>query len=67
MFFEVRSPEPEIEQGPDDGPLGGCIAGVGEEVGFLGDEGLPDARIGHRSPLESCASGSETRRECDFA
>jgi hypothetical protein len=47
---QLADAETGVEQGPDDEPLGGRLAGVGEAVGLLGGEGLANVLVGDRSP-----------------
>jgi len=35
---KLADAEPVVEQGPDDEPLGGCLAGVEQAIRFFGGE-----------------------------
>ena len=47
---KLADAEPGVEQGLDDEPLGGCLAGVGQTIRFVGDERFSHVLIRHLSP-----------------
>ena len=52
---KLADAEPGVEQGPDDEPLGGRLAGVGQMIRFFGGERLSHVLIRHLPP-RNCAS-----------
>src|SRR5208337_3901316 len=63
---QLADAEPRVEQGPDDEPLGGCLAGVGQAIKFVRRERLSHVLIRHLPPPNSCVFGVGTRSRCAF-
>src|SRR4051794_33450675 len=63
---KLANAEPGVEQGPDDELLGGCLAGIGQSIRFVGRERLSHVLIRHLPPPKSCVLGVGTRSHCAF-
>ena len=63
---QLADAEAGVEQGPDDEPLGGRLAGVGQAVGLVGGEGFSHVLIRHLPPPKSCVLGVGPRSRCAF-
>ena len=51
---KLADAEPGVEQGPDDEPFGGRLAGVGQTISIFGGERFSHVLIRHLSPSKSC-------------
>ena len=63
---QLADAEAGVEEGPDDEPLGGRLAGVGQAVGLVGGERLSHISIRHLPPPKSCVVGVGPRSRCVF-
>ena len=54
---KLADAEPGVEQGPDDEPLGGRLAGIGQTIRFFSSERFSHVLIRHLSPRNSCVFG----------
>src|SRR5271166_6236379 len=54
---KLADAEPGVEQGPDDEPLGGRLAGIGQTIRFFGSKRFSHVLIRHLSPRNSCVFG----------
>ena len=52
------------EQSPDDEPIGGRLAGIGQAITFVGCERFSHVLIRHLPEPNSCVLGVGTRRHC---
>src|SRR5512135_3401622 len=63
---QLADAETGVEEGPDDEPLGGRLAGVGQAVRLVGREWLSPVLIRHLPPPKSCVVGVGPRSRCAF-
>ena len=63
---QLADAEPGVEEGPDDEPLGGRLAGVGQAIRFVGGERLSHVLIRHLPPPKSRVVEVGPRSRCAF-
>ena len=63
---QLADAEPGVEQGPDNKPFGGRLAGVGQTIRLGGGEWFSRVLIRHLPPRNSCVFGDGPRSRCAF-